>query len=799
MQEKADKKVILADRIVGSVVQFIVRRKFLVLCAFILVTAFWGYEVSNLSIKTYFPDLLPGNHEYIKLIKEYPDFGGTNSVLIELAVKDGDIFKAEVMQKIIDISGKLVYFPGVDRNKVYSIGVRKVKNFMVTAWGLSFPPLLYPSPPTTDEGMEQLKGNIYSNTLYYGKMVSLDSKSALITADFFDEGVDYREVYDKLEEIRKDYEDENTSIFIVGDPYLYGLISSYLGQTAVLFTITLLSMIAFAYMYTKSLRLTLIPLVSMIICAVWGLGFITLCGFHLDPLILVLPLLVSARALSHSIQFNWRINEEYYERGDVKKACEATMKGLMYPGLSGIITDGVGILLIAFIPIPIMSKLGIMCFVWAMSMVFVILILNPVIYLYLPGMKNIKEWRERKQGGISENLMSFTAKLSAGRNMWYVFAIAAILFVVCGYYSTTLQVGDMQPGSPLLRPYSTYNKDCVRIGEDFPGLMDPLIIIATAEDMEGIRDPDIQNAMEDLQFSLMMTPEVTGVLCITSLVKNLMRKFQENNPKFYTLPNTHKGIGTLLQFLKSGGAQPGDFDTYYTFDYGAANLRVYCKDHTTETIKNVLRNCADGIARLPKKEGVDYKLAGGRIGVIAATNDSVEENQTIILVLAFALTFLLCAFFLRSFMAGFLLIIPLALANALVFAYMGLRDIGVSLQTLPVSTVAVGIGVDYGIYLISRIREAYQNCGNLEEAINEAIRTAGNAITITALIIVLGVFFWIFSTIKFQSDMGYLLSLVTFFHLLGTLIFLPALVRFVKPGFIINSFTGKEGKEVAEA
>ena len=135
-----------------------------------------------------------------------------------------------------------------------------------------------------------------------------------------------------------------------------------------------------------------------------------------------------------------------------------------------------------------------------------------------------------------------------------------------------------------------------------------------------------------------------------------------------------------------------------------------------------------------------------------------------------------------------MLLIPLALANYYVFAYMGLIGLGLNLQTLPVSTIAVGIGVDYGIYLLSRIKEECLRLGDIDKAIHEAIRTAGNAITVTALIIIFGVIFWYLSQIKFQSDMGLLLSLVTFFHLLGTLLFLPALVRFFKPKFL---FKGK--------
>ncbi len=195
--------------------------------------------------------------------------------------------------------------------------------------------------------------------------------------------------------------------------------------------------------------------------------------------------------------------------------------------------------------------------------------------------------------------------------------------------------------------------------------------------------------------------------------------------------------------------------------------------------------CEEFIAGIDD-EDIHFDLAAGAVGIVAATNVVVEKDQLLLLIAAFAITYVFCAFFFQSFTAAFLLLIPLALSNLIVFGYMGYIGLGLNIQTLPVSTIAVGIGVDYGIYLLSRIKEETIRFGSLDDGITEAIRTAGNAITITALIIIAGVAFWFISDIKFQSDMGFLLSLVTFFHLLGTLFFLPTLVFLVKPKFIMN-------------
>jgi uncharacterized protein len=784
------------DVAVTAIAGFVVRWKLFILIVVSLITlGFGGLVIYSFSphlgkgsnVFTYFPDLLP-RHSNVDLVKQYPDFGGANMVLVEIRVKNGTIFNTKTLDKIIKLSEDLQFVPGIDRNKVVSIGVGKIKNFKVTAWGIEFPSLMYPNPPAGEEELEELKANIYSNSLYYGRFVSLDSKSALIMTEFFDEGVNYPQVYGIMQDFIKKYSDDNNEMFIVGGPYLYGVVGHYLPQTMVVLIVTLIVMFLLAYVYTRSLRLTVMPMCSALICCTWGLGFLCLMGYNLDPLILVIPLLVSARALSHSIQFNWRVHEEYVERGEnIEGACHATVRGLFYPGVSGIITDGMGILLIACIPIPIMMKLGLVVFMWSMSMIIVVLILNPVLYLYLPKMKGVKEWRQKKQGGVMEKIMAKVGVAGKGKNAYIVFSICLIFALVAGYFSFQLQVGDVYPGTPILKESSKYNQDSGVLARDFPGLMDPLLIIARCDGERGIVQAKLMNKIAEFQFHMMQNPLIQGSVSIADLIKNLYYRYMQNDPKHFILPDSDPGLGAMLFLLMGGGAEPGDFDMYYTPDNSATNILFYCADHTASTIKNVFADCEKFIsAAQAEDKDIHFDLAAGSVGIVQATNFVVARDQLALQIAAFAITYALCVFFFQSWVAGLLLMLPLALSNLIVFGYMGFVGLGLNIQTLPVSTIAVGIGVDYGIYLLSRIKEEAVRLGGLEEGIVEAVRTAGNAICITALIIIAGVAFWFISDIKFQSDMGFLLSLVTFFHLLGTLFFLPTLVYLVKPNYIMK-------------
>lgn len=775
---------------IEKIAQFIVNRRLLIAILMLTVTGFFLYNALQIPIKTFFPDLLPQNHPFVKLIKKHPKFGGTNSVIVGLEVKNGDIFTQKTLQKIIDFSNELYFLPSVDRTKVMSLGVNKVRNAKITSWGISSPSILFPEAPKTKEGIDQLKADVYSNPTYYGNLVSLDAKVALLKMGFFEDKLQPRLVYKELQELKTRFEDENTKIHIVGEPYLYGVIFSYLPQTAIFFVVTIVAMLLIAFLYTRSLRLILIPMSSACICAIWGLGCIQLLHFNLDPLILVIPLLISATALSHSIQFNRRINEVYASNGNLRESCIITIKGLFYPGLGGILTDSMGIFIISMIPIPLMNKLGLFMFLWCLSMIPVILIFNPVINLYLPAMKNAKKWREQRRKGFMESvLLKKIGEINCRPGAsWGIVCVFLVFAMIAFYLNMGIQVGNINEGTPILKDSSQYNQDVEFMAKRLPGSMNPMLVVVEGKEEGAIKQPELLKLVDKFQATMAKIPEVTSTLSIVNLVKGINMAFWENNPKYFMLPDSARGVYANLHLLTSGGAEPGDYDTYYDFDFKDLNITLSCENHKPETINKLLTTAREFIST-HKTDLAEFKLTGGRVGVIAAFNESIMVHETTTLVVALLLTGIVTAIIFRSFLAGLLLVIPLSLASWFTFAYMAIQGIAINLQTLPVSIIAIGIGVDYGIYLLSRIRDEYAIKGNVDDALKEAIGTAGNAIVLTGIVIIAGVVFWNFSDIKFQAEMGALLSIVTIFHLMGSLLLLPAMIKIIKPQFLFKGET----------
>jgi hypothetical protein len=178
---------------------------------------------------------------------------------------------------------------------------------------------------------------------------------------------------------------------------------------------------------------------------------------------------------------------------------------------------------------------------------------------------------------------------------------------------------------------------------------------------------------------------------------------------------------------------------------------------------------------------LNLRLATGNAGVMAATNEVVKANQAPMMLWVYAAVIVLCLLTYRSLMATICIVLPLALVSLLANALMAYMNIGLKVNTLPVAALGVGIGVDYAIYIYSRMREFLDEGESLEVAYYKALKLTGTAVLFTAVTLAVGVGTWIFSALKFQADMGVLLSFMFVMNMVGAIILLPALLAWLTP------------------
>jgi predicted RND superfamily exporter protein len=301
-----------------------------------------------------------------------------------------------------------------------------------------------------------------------------------------------------------------------------------------------------------------------------------------------------------------------------------------------------------------------------------------------------------------------------------------------------------------------------------------------------IQDPASLELMQRFQRYMELDPDVTATFSFADLVTATNRLLHGGLPKWGVVPENQADAAMTSQLALSG-AGPGDSDRLFTRDLTAANINVWYKDHRSETVERALRRAKafqDG-DRNQNPTAADLRLASGTVGLIGAINETVVRSQLKILLLVLAMIFVMCSMTYKSIFAALLLLIPVNFSNLIAASLMAYMNIGLDVNTLPVLAVGTGVGIDYAIYLMSRICEEYPLRNDYDETLFQAISTTGRAILFTASTLVVGMAPWYFlSSLRFQADMGLLIAALMVINMIAALVVIPLLVSIFKPKFI---------------
>jgi uncharacterized protein len=845
----------------------------------LVVTALFAYWAFQLQLVTSFGDLLPQDHAYVKIHNKYSGtFGGANNINVMIEVKDGSIFTEETLNKIWKMTEGLDKVYGVNHNQIDSIAHRTVRYLKVAAGGTMRAQPVMLQPVQSPEEATNIRRIVHNAENIYGLLVSLDDKAALIRANFIEGRLDYKRIFEEVNDnVVKPFEDENTKVYVAGEPRLYGWVYHYAGDVFFILVITYCIEWVLRWMYFHDWRGALRPTITGLIAAFWGLGFIYLIGLALDPLMLVMPFLITARAVSHAIQMHDRYYEEFEKSGwHKRRAIVAAFAELFVPTLSGIVADAFGVLVILLVPVVMLQKLAITASWWILAITISEMLLNPIVYYYLKAPEpELVMLRER--GAFRTGINRFVRVLLTPFGM--TAAIVAWLAVsgVALYFMRGLTIGDPTAASPLLWADSPYNVSHHAIQEKFGGV-EPLIVVNEGYDKDAMKDPDTLRNMERFQRTLERDPSIGYSFSLADIIRAVNSVFHELEPKWGVIPDSWVDVGGLF-FIYFSGSPPTETAKYVDPSYTTAHVTFFCKDHRGENIRRIIKECkqfisgtetdalgltigedngqvvitavqpapvwekagpswvvgsvasgpgpfkvGDRIVGIGKREvkteaefrealgdraGISplidfkiqrngdradstvqapwkavFKLAGGLIGTLAAANEELVRNDLLMNFLGFFTMYLIMLFTYRSFAAGVYLLAPLALSNIIVNGYMAANDIGVNIHTLPLVTVGLGFGIDYGLYIVSRTIEEIRVRGDLTDSVREALETSGKAVTFTAVTMVISTVFWMTSHIRFNAEMGLLLAIWMGVSYVGSQTLTPVLIVLFKPRFI---------------
>jgi len=773
----------------------------------------------------------PGADPYIQIYTDFRRmFGSANIMSVILEVKKGDIFNPTTLQKIDRITKYVNESKGVNPQQVLSIAHPRVRSITSRAGAIQIREMYYPEMPRTQQDAERVRFRVYSTPGVRGVFTSLDDKAAVVHAGFWEEALDFQDMYQRMMALKAQEEDNNHKIYITGFPWLYTSVLRYWVQVVAVFACTAVALSFLLFVYFRTWTGIWVPMFSGLLSSIWGLGIAVLLGFNLDPLVLVIPVFLTARALSHSVQSMDRYHEEYYRSGNKHTAIVNSYSRLFPPAIASIVTDGIGLLVVAVAPIPLIQKVAIFASFWVVSIFVSVVTLHPIILSYIdPPPEGHATEREpspslsvgtailagaalvvlgvhltgRLSGGLALAALSpvivwywwtyadkaypaitrVVILASQGRRAYVVVGVAIVLFAVGWSYARTLRVGDMTPGAALLFPNHPYNVAYKKLNEKFLGASQ-LIVIADTKRPDGIKNSKPLAVMEEFADYMAGAHGASRSVTIIDIVKTLARLYHDGDPKWGLIPDDPKEIGQLF-YVFTSAASAGDLDRFMDPSGRYGTILTLFRGYSHQIVKDAI---AYG-KRFSSDQGapeVEFKFAGGLFGILAAVNHAVENSYWTNLALIFTIIYFCLYLTYGSLLASAILLVPVVLSQVVAEALMVTMHIDLNVNSLPIAAAGAGVGVDYGIYLFSRMIDTYDEIGQLDEAVDYAIATTGKAIIFTASTMIAGTIFWWFSALKFQAEMGFLLALLMAFNTFGGLVVVPAIVKVLRPQFLIG-------------
>lgn len=754
------------------------RHKFLVLIAFVIVSAFLLFQASQIKLGASFTKNIPLNHTYMKTYLEHREnFGGANNILISVCHRDGDIFNPEFFEALKGVHDKLFFIPGVDRIQVKSLFSPSTRFIEVVEDGFAGGPVIPADFQPDERGLAIVKGNIEKAGIV-GSVVADDYSCAMVTTSLLDFNPETGEKLDTLtiaaqleEDVRQSFEKDNITVHVIGFAKMVGDVANGAKGVVVFFLIAIAITAVMVFFFCHSISLTLLPILCSLVAVVWQMGMLSTLGFGLDPMSILVPFLVFAIGVSHGVQMINSVVKQVSLGLSSQAAAQVSFRALLIPGGIALLSDTIGFLTLLSIDIGVIRELAITASLGVAMIILTNLILLPVLVSYL---KITPKDRDNHAGNIGEEsaVWRFMASFATKSTAIVILLMTIVLYGAGLFNAQNLKIGELHAGAPALHESSRYNQDTFLITDRYAISVDYMsVIIETTPD--ACTYYDTMNTIDRFQWRMENVTGVQSAVSLASISKVVNAGYNEGNPKWRAIPRNQQ---TLVQSIARIPSSSGLLNS----DCSVMPVILFLKDHKADTIERVVNEVKLAAEELGSEQ-LQFKLASGPVGVMAATNEAVAAAQLPMMIYVYGAVIILCLLSFRSIRATIVVVLPLYIVSTLAQWLMTVLDIGLTVSTLPVIALGVGIGVDYGIYILSTMNSELKKGANVHDAYLAALKERGSAVLITGVTLAIGVSTWFFSDLKFQVDMGILLTFMFLVNMLAAVIVLPALAAFLWP------------------
>jgi len=767
----------------------VVSRPKTVIALVALVTLGLGFSMTRLRVLLDIDAQIPPGHPLVQVGQRIEKlFGGKYMTVIGFYPESGTIYTPKILAKVKRVTDAVAQLPGAKPGSALSLMSPRVKDVHTVDDSMDITPLA-DKVPETDAEIATFRKKVKDNDFLTSLFVSEDGRATQVLIDFDDfvKAGGAKDLYNRLEAIVAPEREPGLEILPAGAPTILHWLMIYTRRVGLLFVLALAMIGYLHYRAFRTLQGMIIPLVTAIMGVIWALGLMGLIGAPMDPWNIMTPILLLAIGAGHSVQILKRYYEEY-ARAQSKHpelpgsehnrlaVIEATTKvGLVMLAAGTIAALSFGSL--ATFGLPSIKNFGLCTAFGIVAALTVEMTFIPAIRVLMsPPTKHQTDREQHKEwfDVILDRLADIVRARREKPILWVFLVIIAVALA---------GVSRLQAGNNLAAQFFEVNAPVhgFRMADSRLAGTRVIQVLVEGDKPDTIKDPQVLKRMDELGTFITKQPLPIGkVVSIVDLLKQMSLVI---DPKAGgKVPDTTQGVAQFLLLYSMGGDED-DLARLVDHDFQRAVITAYLKTDDFRAMKAMTVATQAEADRLFAGTGVKARVGGGVTNAIAL-NETMVHGKTINLIQISLLVVIITAILLRSLAGGLLVLLPLATAALVNLGLMGWTGIMLSMGTAAISAMAVGIGADYAVYFIFRVREEFERTGDLREATATALVTSGKAIAYVASAVAGGYLCLALSGFKVHVLLGVLVALTMVTSSAATVAFLPTVLLRATPRFL---------------
>lgn len=765
-------------------IEKIIRWRYLVMLLTILTTVFMVSQMRHLKVIIDPNQMLPQAHPYVIGTNLAEKIFGSNYVLVvAVSPKKGDVYQPEVLQRVRTISDELQKLPNVKAETLMSLTAKRAKGIAGQDESLEVKPLLH-GVEINQASIDKLKSSIERNPLYGGVVLSQSQDMAAITIAVEKGPKGFTPTLEAAYKLIQPLANDDVRIAVSGNPVFVYYVEKYTQRMAILFPLALLIVGLLHLEAFRTWQGFFLPLVTAFLSVLWGLGLMGMAKVSIDAFNASTPILILAVTAGHAVQLLKRYYEEFelsIKRGTDAVAAnrEAVVNSMSKVGpvmLAAGFVAVLGFLSLMSFDIVTIRNFGIFTGLGILSGLVIEMTFIPAVRSWL---KPPKLRTTPMRFDILSPVVNLIKKLTTSARIPQVMLFFVVLIAVAAFGVTQLKVENSNKS--FFSANLPFQADDQFINEKMAGT-NTLYLVFEGKEQDVIKDPKVLQLMEKTQRFLETQPGIGKTISIVDLIQRMNQAMHADKPAELKIPDNRDLVSQFL-LLYSMSGEPADFDRYVDYNYRSANITAFVKHDNSREIQKVIANTREFF-----KTHNDPRITihfGGSVPQSTALSESLVDGKLRNVMQIGAVIFLVSALLFRSLMAAFLIVTPLAITALVNFGVMGLTGIPLNTPNAITAPMAIGIGADYAIYLLYRIREELKIHASYEVAMDAAIESAGRAILYVGTAIAGGYSVLMLSRgFNIHIWSGILIVLSMLVSVVTTLLLLPALIKLFKPQFL---------------